>query len=254
MVNFLAIANIWFSGKKYTYEFKKPERNTDSDIALAISQAMWEKQHKRKLTKFSGAPQHYNLLMELMSRKRIVHTSSKGEIDYFAEATRRTNEEKHIFDENTQTWKVLVWRVGKTFSNRVTIEIDNSSIENLIEVSKFYENVLKLKFRAFKTNKGFWLISDKIPKEQFVFLNCKVLNPELTLMGLKSFIDLLCSADYDKDGNFLKASPEAILKLPGVKPFGDIDILFTLLSIKREQSTLRISKKHKNDRIEEVII
>ena len=251
----MAIAKIWFSGKLYEYEFKKPESNTDSAIALAISQAMWEKEHKRKLTKFSGAPQHYNLLMEIMSRKRIVHTSEKGKIDYFAEASRRTNEEKHIFDETTQTWKVLVWRVGKTFSNRVVIEIDDSSLENVRYVSKCYEIILQTKFEAIRTNKGFWLISQKfVTKEEFVFQHAKILNPSLQRNELKSFLKTLDDADYDKQGNFVKCSPAGILAIPGVNPRGNIDILFTLLSIKREQSTLRISKKHKNDKIEKVIL
>ena len=249
-------ANVYFGGKKYTYEFKQPDNNTDSALAMAISQAMWEREHKRKLTKFSGAPQHYNLLMEILSRKRNVYTSERGSINYFDEATRRTNEEQHIFDENTQTWKVLVWRVGLTYSNHLTIDVDDKSIENLRYVSKSYEIILGTKFRLIKTNGGFWLISTKEcrDKQDFVFQNCKVLNPSLHRDEVESFVEQLYQIDHDTQGIFQKASVERILSIPGVNPRGSIDIRFNFLSVKREQSTLRISQKVKGESLEEVIL
>jgi len=250
------IAHIYFAGKKYTYEFKTPSANTDSAIAMSISQSMWEKEHKQKLTKFSGAPQHYNLLMELLRRKRNVYTSNTGKIDYFAEASQRTNEEVHTFDEGTNAWKVLVWRVGKTFSNRLVIDMDSHDRLNLVRVVNAYEGILGVQFRIIKTHAGYWLISKQecANKQEFVFQNCKVLCPEITPERVDGFLNLLFAIDYDSIGNFVKASEGMIRDVPGVKPIGVFDIRFNFLSIKREQSTLRISKKRPDEKIEEVIL
>lgn len=252
----MATANVYFSGKKYTYEFKKPDVNTDSAISMAIAQSMWEKEHHRNLTKFSGAPQHYNLLMEIMSHRRNVYTSEKGSIDYFQEASRRTNEGTHVFDESTQKWKVLVWRVGRTFSNRLVIDIDDKSVENLRFVCRCYEIILQTKFKAIETNGGYWLIAENKcdTKKDFVYQHCKVLNPSITRNEVCSFVEQLYEIDYDIDGNFVKASSERIFSIPGVNPRGNIDIRFNFLSIKREQSTLRISQKQKDEKIVEVSV
>jgi hypothetical protein len=245
-------ANIYFNGVKYTYEFKTPTDNTDSALALSISEAMWEKHNKRKLTKFSGAPQHYNLIMALLARKRNIYTMGTGSIDYFADATRRSNEEKHVFDENTQTFRVLNWRVGKTFSNRLVIDIDDLSMDNLRYVVGCYEDILHTNFRVIKTGNGYWIIAlnECRTHNEFLYHHCKVLNPSLPESGAAAFIDDLNRLDININGDWIKAPREVILALPGVGPKGNIDIMFTLLSIKRGQSTLRISKKTPTDKIE----
>jgi hypothetical protein len=243
----MAKAIINFSGKKYTYEFIAPKERTRHNIALAIAIA---KGKQEKVTKYTGMPKDYPLIMELLSKQRIVYTGNDQELNYFEDATQRTNEEKHFWNEQTRKYEVNMWRVGITFSNVLVVDVDDKSLENLNFVRGCYERVLNCKFTTIGTNGGYWLVSDKKydSVDNWRFDHCRVLQPLLHRNEMIGFILTLNNLDRDCNGNFMKASEEKIKSVCNIR--GNIDIMFTLLSIKRERSTLRISKKTKYDKIE----
>lgn len=96
------------------------------------------------------------------------------------------------------------------------------------------------------------MISDKKYKSvnEWKYDHCRVLNPSLNPIDAGDYIKSLLSLDKDKDGKFLISSTDKIKESGLYSGHGDFDIMFTFLSIKRELSTLRISKKRKTDSIE----
>lgn len=246
----MAKATIDFKGAKYSYEFVMPESATKHNIALAIAFA---KGKREGITKYTGMPKDYNLVMELLNHNgRFVFPDNgvSAKINYFKDASERNNEEKPIWNEVTQQYERLMWRVGLTQSHTLIIDIDHHDTNNLKFVKECYEAILHCKFTVVKTNGGYWLISDKQydNKDQFVFDHCRVLNPSLKKNEQYDFMTKLYDLDYDTTGRFKKASMEDIKKLCNCR--GNFDIMFTLLSIKRERSTIRISQKKPHDKIE----
>ncbi len=241
-------AKITFStnGKSYEYEFPKPIDNSIEALAFSIASAKHKFEHK---TKFSGVPDSYELILGMLRNKNIAFSGEPHQHDYFRDATQRNAQEKYTFNETTGKYEVVRWRVGYTFSNHLGIDLDGKNKDNLFKVLKGYEHVLQTKFTVIESNSGYWLISEIEfgTKEAFVFANLQVLNPDIHYDSMEEYKNKLLSMDYDKNGRFKKSSTKDLLKL--CNPIGEIDILFNLLSIKREQSTLRISKKHKDDNI-----
>ena len=248
----MAQAIIDFNGKKYSYSFVMPGIPTKHNIALAVAIA---KGKKEGMTKYTGMPKDYNLIMELLSHNgRLVFpnngTIPADKIDYYKDATERNNEEKPIWNEVTQQYERLMWRVGLTQSHTLIIDIDNHDTNNLTFVKECYEAILHCKFTVIKTGGGYWLISDKeyANKDQFVFDHCKVLNPSLKKHEQYEFVISLLNLDHDSFGRFKRANTEQLKKLCNCR--GNFDTMFTLLSIKRERSTIRISQKRPGDKIE----
>ena len=247
------IAIVNFNGKKYTYEFDQPRSNSRSDIAIAISQAMWETLHKRKMTKFTRSPQHYSLIYELLGKQRYTFDQSQKEIDYWQEAGLRNLEEKPYWDTEQKSYVIPTWRIGVTFSNHIVIEIDNHDEENLRKIVCFYKDVLEDEFAVIRTNSGFWIIGKStLGTEGFVNANLRILFPfsENLKQDKKRLLDL----DKGEYGLFEKADIDKVKSICTYPKKLNFDILFTLLCIKRERATLRISKKNKNDKLEEVIL
>jgi hypothetical protein len=246
-------ATIDFKGRKYSYNFVMPEHPTKHNLALAISIA---KGKKEGVTKYTGMPKDYNLIMELLNHNgRFInlygdaHNSLTME-NYYKDASGRNSEETPTWNEETQMYERLMWRVGLTQSHTLIIDVDSHDLENLKFVKGCYEAVLNCKFEIIKTNGGYWLISDKKydNKDQFVFDHCRVLQPSLKKHEQYDFTQKLYNIDHDSNGRFKKASMEDIKKVCNVR--GNFDIMFTLLSIKRERSTIRISQKKPHDKIE----
>ena len=247
----MAKATIDFKGRKYTYDFIMPSNPTKHNIALAISIA---KGKKEGVTKYTGIPKDYNLIIELLNHnsRYCYHDDNNKDIDYFKDASQRNNEEKPIWNKQTQKYERLLWRVGLTQNKILILDIDGQHKENLDKVKSFYENLLNCKFTVVKSNKGYWLISDK----KYESLNswkldhCKVLYPSIQHYNYNEYVKGLELLDFDEKGNFKKISIEDFKESHFYKGVGDFDVMFTLLSIKRERSTLRISKKRKDDKIE----
>ncbi len=246
----MAKATIDFKGRKYSYDFVMPEHATKHNISLAIAIA---KGKKEGVTKYTGMPKDYNLVMELLNHNgRFVFPDNGNieKIDYFKDASQRNSEEKPIWNKETQQYERLMWRVGITQSHTLIIDVDGKDLDNLKFVKGCYEVILACKFEVIKTNGGYWLISDKQygNKDQWIFDHCRVLNPCLKKHEQYDFIQKLDNLDHTDNRRFQKASIEDIKKLCNCR--GNFDIMFTLLSIKRERSTIRISQKRPGDKIE----
>jgi hypothetical protein len=251
--------------KKYIYDFPFPENPTKENLAWAISKAMMG---KAKKTKFVGLPRYYKLVSKLLSQDTHIHCNPSESIDVerlqFIDANNRNIEEKGVKIQCCNNpecdkckgsgyfYERLMWRVGVSQSHAMIIDIDSRGIENAKDVKAFYENVLNCMFTLIKSNKGYWLISDKKYKSvnEWKYDHCRVLNPSLNPIDAGDYIKSLLSLDKDKDGKFLISSTDNIKKSGLYSGHGDFDIMFTFLSIKRELSTLRISKKRKTDSIE----
>ena len=250
-MNKLAKATIDFKGRKYAYDFVMPKIPTKHNVALAIAIA---KGKREGVTKYTGIPKDYNLIIELLNHnsRYCYHDDNNSSIDYFADASQRNTEEKPIWNKQTQRYERLIWRVGLTQNKVLIIDIDGQNKENLDKVKEFYENLLACKFTVVKSNKGFWLISNKEYHNVYRWKldHCRVLYPTLHYNQYEEYVKGLELLDFDEKGTFKKISVDDFKKSHFYKGVGDFDVMFTLLSIKRERSTIRISKKRKDDKIE----
>ncbi len=270
--------------ERYKYEVEVPDNPTLNEMAWAISLAVHETEGK---TKFTGHPRTYNYVKECLLRHtahnfRFNASSPTPEMekDIYAAANELNAKSKAVkvkcedcrgegvyslehfktpfFCEKCNGHGFIIerqaYRVGNTFSNKLVIDIDGKDEQNLIDVKGFYETLLNLKFSVFKTNGGYWLIGDKnFDKiDDFKFAHAKVLNPGLEGEDYKDYIRGLLALDKKSNGEFHGASAEDIRKSKFYRGHGNFDVAFTFLSIKRERSTLRESKKNKNDKIEMV--
>ena len=271
--------------KIYKYNFDMPEPPTKHNLALAISRAMGKTQGE---TKYTGVPKNYNLVMELLNHNTRMVFPEQDTIDHmkeiFEDANERNHEEKPFktpcpkcggrgnipSERNTDDLDDLcseacpkcrghgfllhrlMWRVGYTTSSRHIIDIDGKDLYNAKQVKNYYEPLLGQKYTMIRTNGGFWLIGDKTyqSKEDFVYDHCRVLNPSLERAGIKQYIKSLNSLDKKEEDEFKRASAEDIKKSNLYYGFGNFDVTFTFLSIKRGRSTLRITSKRKGDSIE----
>lgn len=260
------------------YEYKGiivSDNPTLHELAWAISLAVHEKEGK---TKFTGHPRTYNYIKECLLRHtahnfrfNAKNPTPEMEKDIYAAANELNSKSKPIrvvCDECKGTGKINCYvcnghgflierqsyRVGNTFSNKVVIDVDKHDLDNLQDVKDFYEKLLNLKFSVFKTNGGYWLIGDKNFEniDDWKFAHCRVLNPNLEQKDYKSFVNGLLALDKKSNGEFHGASADDIKKSKFYYGCGTFDIAFTFLSIKRQRSTLRESKKHKDDKIEEI--
>lgn len=272
----MAKVTIDFKGRKYTYTFIYPENPTMHNLALAMAVA---KSKRDKVTKYTGMPKDYNLFRELLSNNaRIVYTkddpANDVKLDHFADASQRNSEEKPFKKtcvDCTGSLRVkpkykrsecptckgygyliqrLRWRVGLTQSRTHIIDIDGLCKDNLYLVKSYYESVLGCKFKVIQSNKGYWLVSltkyDSL--SEWLWAHCKVLNPKLQKHEMVEYIEGLKQAE-GTGLQFKKMSSEDFKKSSFYNGVGDFDVLFTLLSIKRERSTIRISKKKSGDKI-----
>lgn len=146
------------------------------------------------------------------------------------------------------------YRLGYTQSNTLIIDVDGKELDNLKNVKVFYENTLQCEFKVFRTNNGYWLFADKKYKDlqSWVFDHCRVLCPSLELCCFEEYRAKLLALDEGEKGEFQRATPDKIKSsgLYKVPEYINFDVAFTFLSIKRERSTIRITKKHKDDKIE----
>ena len=146
------------------------------------------------------------------------------------------------------------YRLGYTQSNTLIIDIDRKDEMNLKRVLYYYQTALQCKFKVFKTGNGYWLFSDKKYKDiqSWIFDNCRVFNPNLQLDNFEKYRCGLLELDITSGLGFKRATPDIIKASQYYNAPENInfDVAFTFLSIKRERSTIRITKKHKDDKIE----
>ena len=271
---------------KYKYDVEVKPNPTLHELAWAISLAVHESENR---TKFTDKPRTYNYVMECLLRKTAYNfrfnadnpTPDKRK-ELYAAATELTNKTKPIKVKCQEcggegkvelSWSYefgrchkcnghgfliekQMYRVGTTFNNILAIDIDNHDLENLKTVKDFYERLLNLKFKVIKTSKGCWLFGNRKYKDvkDFVYAHCKVLNPALDKKDTDNYIKALMALDKDNGKEFIPATPEVIKNSGLYSGVGNFDVAFTFLSIKRERSTIRESKKYKDDKIEEVEI
>lgn len=266
-----ATAILWGN---YKFSFKMPDNPTLHNMAWTISMAVHKSEGR---SKFTGVPRTYNYLIEALRTyegtfnfmRYNADSDKKDEI--YAAANELQNESpfyKVKCDEHMgygclncnghgYKWERIGYRVGNTFDHVFVIDIDDHNRENMENVKSFYGALLGERFRIYETNGGFWLIGNKFykTKEEFVFAHAKTLNPVLEFKELQEYRDNLLSLDKLDGHEFTPATPDMI-RTSGfyTAPKNlNFDLTFAFLSIKREQSTLRESKKHPTDKIIEII-
>jgi Tfp pilus assembly protein PilZ len=144
-----------------------------------------------------------------------------------------------------------VWRVGITQSKKLVIDIDSHDTDNCNKVRLFYEELFGYRFNVIYTNNGFWLIGkhEYTNIRNWLYDNCRLLNPELKICEFKTYKEGLLSID-SKDN---MATDELLRPSKYFNGVGKFDLIFVFINIKREKCTLRISKKHESDKIELLI-
>ena len=272
-----AIVTLW---GKYKYKISLTGKESMHDVAMKIALEVHRKEGK---TKFTGTPRTFNYIYECLLRKSCFNFRLN------AEDTQNNEQEllKAANDLNSKTEFVKVkcdcpnpdniivgkclkcndhgyyfekqeYRLGYTQSNTLIIDIDGKDIKNLIKVKSFYENVLNCKFKVIMTKNGYWLFADKkyISLDRWIFDHCKILNPGLEFNRYPEYKTALLKLDEGSNGKFQRATPE-VIKVSGLYTAPkdlNFDVAFTFLSIKRQRSTIRTTKKSKDDKIEEVKI
>jgi len=258
---------------RYKYRVLLDSNMSMHDVAMEIALAVHKAEGK---TKFTRVPRTYNYVFECLQRQTVhnfrmnasdsqdnrkeiyaaaskLHSSSvpvKSKcLDCSGSGCKKCNGHGYIIMRNN-------YRVGVTFNHTLVIDIDSHDLQNLLVVVQFYEKILKVKFRIFKTNKGFWLFADKKYQstDDFKFAHCQVLNPYLSRNEYRVFVRELLALDTKDDvGIFKGATALEIKESKFYRGHGNFDVAFTFLSIKRERSTIRESAKKHGDKIEEVV-
>lgn len=269
---------------KYKYEIKLTGKETIHDVVMKIALEVHNQEGK---TKFTGVPRAYNYIYECILRKsclnfraNVKNTKNNGqellnacnELHNKSEFVKtgclncggegilyRGDEEITCFYCNGHgyVYEHQDYRLGYTQSSTLIIDVDGKDKDNLIKVKGFYENVLQCKFKVFETGNGYWLFSDKKYKDlqSWIFDHCKILNPGLQINSFEKYRTGLLALDVSNGKGFQRATPDIIKNSPyyGVPSDLSFDVAFTFLSIKRERSTIRITKKHKGDKIELIL-
>lgn len=269
---------------RYKYKISLTGKETIHDVAMKIALEVHRKEGK---TKFTGVPRAYNYIYECLLRKSCLNfrvnaeDNKNNEIELLKACNELHNKSEFVKEEclncagsgllnrgdeeincyqcngHGYVYEHQDYRLGYTQSNTLIIDIDGKDESNLKRVKTFYERVLKCNFKVFKTGNGYWLFSDKKYKnlQSWVFDHCRVLCPSLELCYFEEYRKKLLALD-EKDGEFQRATPDKI-KASGLYKAPEninFDVAFTFLSIKRERSTIRITKKHKDDKVELITV
>jgi hypothetical protein len=246
------IVTLW---GKYKYHVELEDECSFHDAAMAISLAVHRKEGK---TKFTGTPRAFNYIYECLLRKACLNFRLNSDSTYNndAEMLKAANE----LNSNSE-WRLVYdhyekqeYRLGYTQNKVLIIDVDGKDEYNLNRVKMFYEKVLNCKFTVISTKNGYWLFSDKKYNDldSWLFDHCRVLCPTLAKDCYPEWKKKLLALDENKKGEFHRATPEIIKEsgLYRVPTIISFDVAFTFLSIKRERSTIRYTKKGKDDKIE----
>lgn len=252
-----AVVTLW---GKYKYKIKIKDTDTMHDIAMKIALEVHKGEGK---TKFTSKPRTYNYIYECLLRKSCLNfrinteDNANNEQELLNCANELNSQSEFIkkIDENgIEYYEHQDYRLGYTQSNTLIIDVDGKDRVNLINVKTFYENVLNCKFTVIGTKKGYWLFSNHKydTLNEWIFDNCRVLSPYLERQAFKEYRTNLLALDEKTPGEFNRATPDVITKSWYYKAPKNLnfDVAFTFLSIKRERSTIRITKKGKDDKIE----
>jgi len=252
-----AIVTLW---GKYKYKISLKGNETMQEIAMKIALEVHNQEGK---TKFTGTPRTYNYIYECLLRKSCLNfrvnaedtqnnekelLKACNELHNKSEYVKKVDEKGIIYYEHQD------YRLGYTQSNTLIIDIDGKDEMNLKRVLYYYQTVLQCKFKVIGTNNGYWLFADKKYKDlqSWVFDHCMVLNPNLQEENFDKYRYGLLDLDVTAGLGFQRATPDIIKasQYYNVPENINFDVAFTFLSIKRERSTIRITKKHKDDKIE----
>jgi hypothetical protein len=256
-----AIVTLW---GKYKYKIQLSGKETMHDIAMKIAMEVHKSEHK---TKFTNVPRTYNYIYECLLRKSCLNfrlntentQNNKQELLNACNDLNQSSEWKKQTDDNGLVYyEHQDYRLGYTQSHTLIIDVDGKDEINLKRVVYYFQTVLQCKFKVIGTNKGYWLFSDKkyIRLIDFVYDHCRILNPQLDRFYFDDYREGLLLLDNPMGGEFKRATPGIIKSSKYYTVPSDIyfDVAFTFLSIKRERSTIRITKKHKNDTIHAIDI
>lgn len=268
-----ATVTLWrnkVSGNGYEYDIVIDGNETLHELAMIISLAVHKKEKK---TKFTEKPRSYEYICGALKNSscrnfkipeeckniafRMNATDSQNNEQNLLEAANELNAqteyEKKVDDHGKIYYTKPQYRLGYTQSNTLIIDIDSKDLDNLTNVCLYYEEVLNCKFNIIETGNGYWLFSNKKyqDKEAWGYDHCRILNPDLQRRYFNEYKEELIHLDTVKHGVFRPATPETVRasKLYHVPEHLKFDIAFTFLSIKRERSTIRYTRKHKDDKI-----
>jgi hypothetical protein len=145
--------------------------------------------------------------------------------------------------------KVNMTRVGIKFHDKLAIDLDYHDKEKLASA---LANLLLIfpdqKFSVFETKHGYWIIGSKIYPDLngWLFDNCKILKHDLKPNDLRMYLHNLELYDVDTIGSDKDYATE-FKKTNLYNCNFNIDLLFTIISIRRKNHTLRASKKYPNE-------
>ena len=268
-----ATVTLWrdkITGKGYKYNIVIDGNETLHELAMIISLAVHKKEKK---TKFTGKPRSYEYIhgaLKNSSCRNFIIPEDCKNIAFRLNAQDTQNNEHNLLEAanelNAQTtfekkvdgkgniyYSKPEYRLGYTQAHTLIIDIDSKDLDNLTNVCLFYEEVLNCKFNIIETGNGYWLFSNKKyqDKETWIYDHCRVLSPDLQRRYFDEYRQDLINLDTVKAGTFRPATPETVRasKLYQAPKHLKFDIAFTFLSIKRERSTIRYTRKHKDDKI-----
>ncbi len=276
-----------FSSKKYYYPVQIDTPTNINDIAMQVSRQIMAAQAKKKRWsgKKEVSP-GYNLLLKILPAAldklgiefilpgklatkeqafRLVHEANQNppiekiecplchglgydpDPDYGRPDCPACNGHGYLYE-------VMWQRVGRSPDDVLCMDIDNPDIAN----AKFLKAHLETMFGYPFNLNGSWhdsklcsfqIIGSKryLSKNEWTYNNCRILNQNLKKEDLKEYIEKLNEFDkFTKDKNLDWETEFKKTKL--WDGWGDFDLMYQVISIKRGKSTLRISKKGDCDR------
>ena len=166
-----------------------------------------------------------------------------------------------VREENGKKY-ITEWRVGRVIRDRIVIDIDSHDKNNLNTILKSYSALLGLSFITLKTSNGYHLIakekSKDIQKDMCMVLCPGVTNTQNYVQAVNNFFRVL---KEEREGKVYTRTQlhEMALQFPErfkatglFSGCGEFDILHAVNGLMRRKYVLRISKKNKEDKIEEV--
>lgn len=173
-------------------------------------------------------------------------------------------EAKPLIREQDGKKYIIEWRVGRIIRDRIVIDIDSHDQNNLNVVLKSYSAFLNTQFHVLKTEHGYHLIAKEKSKDILTDM-CMVLCPMVTnALKYKSAVeDFRQMLKQEREGKTFTRTqlhemamqfPERFKATGLFSGYGNFDILHAVNGLMRGKYVLRISKKNKEDMIEEVNI
>lgn len=190
--------------------------------------------------------------MEVKKQQTRYHLHGDGQLTLMKAVEMKKEFEKleEPYERNGKKY-IMKWRIGKTTSRQLVIDIDDNDVKNFRSVMDNLHSLFPNDtFIKIKTMHGYQIIDQK--EWGFAFKNLKVLNVLMEDTEIAQYREqLLNFLQNCRTEGQLKGFFNAEFEKSGLcVPIGKIDYLYNVLGVANGKYTLRISPKQIGDKWE----